>query len=165
MNKKVKIAIIAVSIIIIIALLMIITGAFDKGSTGQDDYKVSETESGTTIEMKDENGEVHTITIAGKDGEPEFADMDAVDQSADTGNQEKKADPAESGSKKAGTTGKAAVGTYEWYIGLSSEKQYEYYKDFKKPEDFFQWYDKARKEYDSKQQVIKVDSGDVIQID
>lgn len=182
MKKKISIAVIAICAVIIAGFVLAFTGVLDKHNEADIDkgYKVTETDTGRTIEIEDENGEVHTILIENGDDKSNFGKMDEVDTESDNSQDDK--DNNDSGKKPAKKPSKKPedkqednpeekpeednpkIGTYEWYKALSSEKQYEYYKSYSSPEKFFKWYNKAKAEYDSKQQVIKVNSGDSIHV-
>lgn len=46
--------------------------------------------------------------------------------------------------------------TYEQYNALSAEEQEEYFNSFKSVEDFFAWYNKAKKEYEENQDYTEI---------
>ena len=46
--------------------------------------------------------------------------------------------------------------TYEEYNALSAEEQEAYFNSFDTIEDFFAWYNKAKEEYEAKQDYIEV---------
>ena len=186
MKKKISIVVIAICVVIIIGFVLAFTGVLDKHNEADIDkgYKITETDTGRTIEIEDENGEVHTILIENGDDKPNYVDMDEVDTDSDNSQDDKNNDdsgkkPAKNPDKKPGdkTEDKPGdkpedkpgkddpnMGTYEWYIALSSEKQYEYYKDFSSPSAFLKWYNKAKDEYESKKKAIEIKSGAAIEI-
>lgn len=48
---------------------------------------------------------------------------------------------------------------YEKYIELSGAEQQKIFESYTNPQDFFDWYNAAKKEYDDKNQAIIVDGG------
>ena len=50
---------------------------------------------------------------------------------------------------------------YEKYIELSGEEQQKIFESYENPQDFFEWYNKAKAEYDEKNQAIIVDGGSI----
>ena len=50
---------------------------------------------------------------------------------------------------------------YEKYIELSGAEQQKIFESYTNPQDFFDWYNAAKKEYDDKNQAIIVDGGSI----
>ena len=50
---------------------------------------------------------------------------------------------------------------YEKYIELSGAEQQKIVESYTNPQDFFDWYNAAKKEYDDKNQAIIVDGGSI----
>jgi hypothetical protein len=49
--------------------------------------------------------------------------------------------------------------TYEEYLAMTPTQRSEYYNSFEDPKDYFDWFKKAKKEYDDAQDRIKIGEG------
>jgi hypothetical protein len=54
--------------------------------------------------------------------------------------------------------------TYEEYNALSAEEQQEYFNSFDNIDDFFAWYNQAKKEYEDAQDRIEINGSSDINI-
>ena len=53
---------------------------------------------------------------------------------------------------------------YIKYCSLSEDEQYDFYKSFNSSDDFFSWYNKAKKEYDKLNPITVINPGDAIDL-
>lgn len=53
---------------------------------------------------------------------------------------------------------------YADYCAMSTDEQYAYYKKFASADEFFNWYNAAKAEYDKENQAIVIEPGEVIDL-
>lgn len=123
-----------------------------------DSASTPETAVASPIEEKINADGSKSVTVTNSDGTQTNIVIRSEDGSAKTVSTDKTADSTD---KKTDISG---LLSYEEYSALSAEEQHKYYDSFDSADDFFEWYNAAREEYEKAHPAIEVSNGDIIDL-
>ena len=82
------------------------------------------------------------------------------DKSEDSTENENKTEETPEVSEKPSVSDKEKT-EYEKYMEMSGEEQQKVFESYENPEDFFEWYNAAKAEYDKQNQAVVVEGGSI----
>ena len=101
------------------------------------------------------------------EGREENKKPDTSDNTNNSGNNGSTDNSGNNGNNGGSTTpssGKLEDTTWEQYLAMSEDEQYEFYEKFDSPKAFYEWKKKAEAAYDDNKNVIEVKPGETIDI-
>lgn len=101
------------------------------------------------------------------EGREENKKPDTSDNTNNSGNNSSTDNSGNNGNNGGSTTppsGKLEDTTWEQYLAMSEDEQYEFYEKFDSPKAFYEWKKKAEAAYDDNKNVIEVKPGETIDI-
>lgn len=139
-----------------------LTPRVEKSEDPEADQSV-ESDSSQNVESTDEKIEDSTENkneIEDKSENSTESKNEIKDKSEDSTENENKTEETPEVSETPSVSDKEKT-EYEKYMEMSGEEQQKIFESYKKPEDFFAWYNAAKAEYDKQNQAVVVEGGSI----
>lgn len=147
-NKILKIAIaVIVVVLMVMAVILLIKPGNNSNSSESDKSNatvINQNNGGSGVESTDNSKKDKNMKVS----DPVIIPVDPGKTNIDPSREIKK--------------GKSL--DYATYVSMSAEDQYEFYKTFKSSDDFLDWYNNAKQEYDKNHKSETINPGDVIDL-
>lgn len=113
-----------------------------------------------STEDKSENSAENKNEIEDKSENSTENKNEIEDKSEDSTENENKTEETPEVSEEPSVSDKEKT-EYENYMEMSGEEQQKFFESYENPEDFFEWYNAAKAEYDKQNQAVVVEGGSI----